>query len=530
MREQRRKRGVAPVHKTGERLLVDAMRFAFEHHREQHRSERHPRTGERLPFYEHASSVAKGLVDAGYNHSTVAAGGLHDLERTGKTRGLELARKRFDDVVMGIVDGVTCLDEYHGKKATDPRAKKMQKEAFNEHFLLSSIVYPEIIAVKAVDRGHNFKSIGECSLATQRRMVQDTISLYIPLLEHFDPSLQQMLVDHVEPLRKRHASLLEFTGASSLMILDQLIRGYAKGRLDNYTRAAKESDELLEAFAKQGRDGYASLKARAKEAGIELEGTPIEDAKQVLEHHIQVCGRLRDAHRRVMWVEDAIAEHQAPIDEVIGKASEQTMRMLLRGGYDAPNLPLVDRLDRPLVSPGEGRYVAPEIKWHDDLTRILFSFTRMRQSREFIERYFAKADAHGSVAMPDTPEKTAVLGWFKWCGLSDVWCGTYRTTTYERVSMYQAQGDGRPHREIIDRLNEVMKVGEPAAVLEMDYDNSNTSDPRFVGRTGVRLIYDMLFNAPKIRQEGKTADRDMEISLKTWMVDNPWTIVDIVDP
>ena len=152
-------------------LLNRAYYFAKEHHEGQIR-----KSGE--PFLAHCVEVARLLAQLGLDHTTVAAGLLHDvIEDTPAT--YEEVAKQFGDKIAELIAGVTKIDQitYESREAR-------QAETYRK-MLLSTVKDIRVILIKLADRLHNMRTLQYLSSQSRERTARETLEVYAPLAHRF---------------------------------------------------------------------------------------------------------------------------------------------------------------------------------------------------------------------------------------------------------------------------------------------------------------------------------------------------------
>ena len=152
-------------------LINRAFHFAEEHHKDQIR-----KSGE--PFIAHCVEVARLLAQLGLDHTTVAAGLLHDvIEDTPAT--YEEVAKQFGDKIAELIAGVTKIDQitYESREAR-------QAETYRK-MLLSTVKDIRVILIKLADRLHNMRTLDYLTPESRERIASETIEVYAPLAHRF---------------------------------------------------------------------------------------------------------------------------------------------------------------------------------------------------------------------------------------------------------------------------------------------------------------------------------------------------------
>ena len=152
-------------------LLNRAYYFAKEHHKGQIR-----KSGE--PFLAHCVEVARLLAQLGLDHTTVAAGLLHDvIEDTPAT--YEEVAEQFGDKIAELIAGVTKIDQI-----TYESHEARQAETYRK-MLLSTVKDIRVMLIKLADRLHNMRTLQYLSLESRQRIARETLEVYAPLAHRF---------------------------------------------------------------------------------------------------------------------------------------------------------------------------------------------------------------------------------------------------------------------------------------------------------------------------------------------------------
>ena len=152
-------------------LLSRAYYFAKEHHEGQIR-----KSGE--PFLAHCVEVARLLAQLGLDHTTVAAGLLHDVVEDTPATHEEVA-KQFGEEIAELIAGVTKIDQI-----TYESREVRQAETYRK-MLLSTVKDIRVILIKLVDRLHNMRTLQHLSPQSRKRTARETLEVYAPLAHRF---------------------------------------------------------------------------------------------------------------------------------------------------------------------------------------------------------------------------------------------------------------------------------------------------------------------------------------------------------
>jgi len=148
--------------------IESAYRFAFVAHGDQKR-----KSGE--PYIMHPISVAVILSKLKQDTSTICAALLHDVVEDTRY-GLDTLQELFGTEIADIVDGVT--------KVTGTE-KETQKETYvaetYRKIILATSRNPRTIMVKLADRLHNLSTLESLAPERQKKIAEETISIYAPI-------------------------------------------------------------------------------------------------------------------------------------------------------------------------------------------------------------------------------------------------------------------------------------------------------------------------------------------------------------
>ena len=152
-------------------LLNRAYYFAKEHHEGQIR-----KSGD--PFLVHCVEVARLLAQLGLDHTTVAAGLLHDVVEDTPATHEEVA-KQFGEEIAELIAGVTKIDQI-----TYESREVRQAETYRK-MLLSTVKDIRVILIKLADRLHNMRTLQHLSPQSRERTARETLEVYAPLAHRF---------------------------------------------------------------------------------------------------------------------------------------------------------------------------------------------------------------------------------------------------------------------------------------------------------------------------------------------------------
>ncbi|NLO90461.1 MAG: bifunctional (p)ppGpp synthetase/guanosine-3',5'-bis(diphosphate) 3'-pyrophosphohydrolase [Elusimicrobia bacterium] len=127
-------------------------------------------------YFIHCYSVANTLLDYKLDQPTVAAGLLHDvIEDT--ANGEDDMRREFGDEVTRLVLGVTKIEHLNFSSSDEETAGNWRK------MLLATAQDIRVIIIKLADRLHNMHTLQYLSAEKQKRIADETLSLYAPLAQ-----------------------------------------------------------------------------------------------------------------------------------------------------------------------------------------------------------------------------------------------------------------------------------------------------------------------------------------------------------
>ena len=259
-------------------LLNRAYYFAKEHHKGQIR-----KSGE--PFLAHCVEVARLLAQLGLDHTTVAAGLLHDVIEDTPATYAEVA-EQFGDKIAELIAGVTKIDQitYESREAR-------QAETYRK-MLISTVKDIRVMLIKLADRLHNMRTLQYLSPESRERTASETLEVYAPLAHRFglarirwqledqslkflEPKIYQELRESVAMTRQeREDYIKEFK-----VPIEECL--HANGIKAEFTSRAKNFYSI-----------YNKMKARSK---------PFEEIYDLLAMRI-ITGTVRECYQILGWV------------------------------------------------------------------------------------------------------------------------------------------------------------------------------------------------------------------------------------
>ena len=147
--------------------IESAFLFAKEKHSGQTRS-----SGE--PYVCHPISVAKIVVEYGFDNDSVVAALLHDVVEDTDTT-LEQLASLFGNEVASLVNGVTKLGKIEYTSKEEQQMEYLRKM----FFAMAKDI--RVIAIKLADRLHNMRTLDACPRDKQLRIALETIEIFAPL-------------------------------------------------------------------------------------------------------------------------------------------------------------------------------------------------------------------------------------------------------------------------------------------------------------------------------------------------------------
>jgi RelA/SpoT family (p)ppGpp synthetase len=177
------------------------------------------------PFVVHCLEVARMLADLGLDHHAVAAGLLHDVvEDTHWT--VDDVRRRFDDEVAMLVDGVTKLAYIDTMSKMGSRDMEEQEAESLRKMFLAMVDDVRVVLIKLADRLHNMRTLGSLSPERRERIARETLEIYAPLanrlgiwqvkweledlgLRHYDPEVYHQIADLIAEKRAERETYIQ---------------------------------------------------------------------------------------------------------------------------------------------------------------------------------------------------------------------------------------------------------------------------------------------------------------------------------
>lgn len=219
-------------------LIARAYHFAKERHEGQTRKSGHP-------FLHHCVEVARLLAQLRMDHTTVAAGLLHDVIEDTPASYADVAGE-FGDKIADMIDGVTKID-----RLTYESREARQAETYRK-MLLSMVKDIRVMLIKLVDRLHNMRTLEHLNSESRVRTARETLEVYAPLAHRFglarirweledsslkflEPEIYRELRDKVAMKRReREAYIEEFKAPIEEKLGENDIEAEFFGRAKNF--------------------------------------------------------------------------------------------------------------------------------------------------------------------------------------------------------------------------------------------------------------------------------------------------------
>ncbi len=219
-------------------LIARAYHFAKQCHEGQTR-----KSGR--PFLHHCVEVARLLAQLRMDHTTVAAGLLHDVIEDTPATYADVAGQ-FGDKIAELINGVTKID-----RLTYESREARQAETYRK-MLFSMVKDIRVMLIKLVDRLHNMRTLEHLNPRSQERTARETLEVYAPLAHRFglarirweledsslkflEPAIYQELRDKVAMKRReREANIEEFQTPIEKRLRENEIEAEFTGRAKNF--------------------------------------------------------------------------------------------------------------------------------------------------------------------------------------------------------------------------------------------------------------------------------------------------------
>jgi GTP pyrophosphokinase len=125
------------------------------------------------PYLTHLVAAAQNLAELRADAASIAAALLHDVLEDTLVVEAEL-EEEFGKEIVNLVKGVTKLNKYSFDDTITEQAENWKK------MLLAIVQDPRVILIKIADRLHNMRTINYLSEAKQKKIANETLTLYAP--------------------------------------------------------------------------------------------------------------------------------------------------------------------------------------------------------------------------------------------------------------------------------------------------------------------------------------------------------------
>ena len=192
------------------------------------------------PYIVHPIGVAEQLAELGMDTATIVAALLHDVVEDTEMSVEEIAEE-FGEEAAALVDGVTKLDRIKVSSKEEQQAESLRK------MLIAMASDARVLLIKLADRLHNMMTIHHLPREKQKRIADETLTIYAPLahrlgMQNFKWRLEDLSFQTLHPKR--------YDEIKSMVVERQ-----------------PERDRYLEQVANEVEEALKSVKIRAEITG-----------------------------------------------------------------------------------------------------------------------------------------------------------------------------------------------------------------------------------------------------------------------
>jgi len=125
-------------------------------------------------YFQHPYEVARILALLKVQSATITGALLHDVVEESKVTTKKI-KEDFGAEIASLVEGVTKIDKVHFESKEDYTAENLRK------VLLATAKDIRIMLIKLADRLHNMRTLRHLREDKQKRIAQETLSIYAPI-------------------------------------------------------------------------------------------------------------------------------------------------------------------------------------------------------------------------------------------------------------------------------------------------------------------------------------------------------------